>query len=58
MKNVKRLFIMELCDSFLIFKDFLRIFVMFLKVDMCDIVILSLLQVKVVRLRVLYNHFY
>ena len=32
---------MELCDFFLIFKDFLRISVMFLNVDVCDIVLIT-----------------
>ena len=48
-KNVKRLFIMKFCD-FLIFKTFLRIFVMFLNVGVCDILMLSILQVRVLRL--------
>ena len=49
LKNVKRLFIMKFCN-FLIFKTCLRIFVMFLNVGVCDILILSMLQVRVLRL--------
>ena len=42
-ENVKRLFIMELRDFLWIFKYFLKIFVMFLNVDVCDVVVMSLL---------------
>ena len=46
-ENVKRLFIMELRDFLWIFKYFLKIFVMFLNVDVCDVVVMSLLQLRV-----------
>ena len=46
-ENVKRLFIKELRDFLWIFKYFLKIFVMFLNVDVCDVVVMSLLQLRV-----------
>ena len=44
MKNVKRLFVMELWGFFFfcVFMDCLRIFVMFVNRDMCQIVLVTI----------------